>query len=674
MRNILFNRRSSKLGLLGSLVAVVAVALVLSFIPNATAVHTSAENCVNPPTTPTLNYWPVTYSDTNTPLCHDFPAIDAAVYNQGSSPVFSQNEADWSNGLQLSEGQRGVALMYIHNGAANNLPQSQTTAKNVKITTSTDSSVGSTHTISVKYQGDNTNTVNKSFTVHTPANAKLEVEANSGAIYDHNGQLTGQTGLNLGNSTYTLGDLNACFEYSLFLSFRFKVVTVNTPTDNPNLSIVKKVRSVDNNSSFADSIDADKNEDIQYRVVVTNTGDSVAKNVTMRDNGVSGITIDSNSVKVYDNSDNAMSSTTWSGSLPGTLNLGDLQRNEKRTITYNAVVKDDSGTFVNTAVADASNTDSVSDTAKVIVTTTTNNEDREISITKLVKNTSEGTNYTQTVDAEEGDRVYFKLTVKNTGNTTVRNVKVTDRIPSGLSFDDSVNTDGSSSFSGSTLTVNLGSLSAGESQTIEFAARVTEDNGKVCNTARVTGDNVNSDEDDACVNVDTDKPSHNGSAHIIQSKRAFNDTKNADATAVSADRGNYITFTLTTKNDGDATKNNYVITDDLSGVLPLADIIDLGGGTLKGNTLTYPSVDIKAGQTVTKTFKVKVKTSLAPSISYQIRNTYGNTVVITVPGQTIYEAPKTGSAATSAAVFAGLVTAGAVAVRRGKDILGFIFA
>ncbi len=670
MRNILFNRHSSKLGLLGSLVAVVAVSLVLSLLPKATA-QLHAENCVNPPTTPTLNYWPVTYDDQNTPLCHDFPAIDAAVYNQGTAPTFSQSEADWNNGLELTAGQRGVALMYIHNGAANNLPASQVQAKNVKVTTTTDTSVGSTHTITVKYQGDNTNTVTKSFTVKTPSNAKLEVESNSGAIYDHNGQLTGATGLNLGNSTYTIGDMNACFEYSLFLSFRFKVVT-ETPTENPNLSITKNVRSLNKGTSFAKSVTVDKGEDVEYRVVVKNTGNDVAKSVTMTDNGVVGIAIDSSSVRVGTTESSVLSSDKWSGSLPGKLNLGDLAVGEQRVITYSAHVDSISGTFVNTATAKSVNI-SVDDTATVIVRTTTTNVDREISITKLVKNNNDGTSYRTSVDAEHNDRVNFKVSVKNTGDTTVNNVKVTDRIPSGLTFDDSVSGDGTPSFSGSTLTVNFGTLSKGQTKTVEFAARVTEDNDtQICNTARATGDSVNSVEDQACVNIDI--PNNPGTPKIVLSKTAYNNTKNVDATSVNADRGNYITYTLTTTNTGSATKNNYVISDDLSGILALADIVDLNGGKLSGNTISYPSVDIKAGQTVTKTFKVQVKTTLAPSISYQLRNTYGNTVVVTVPGKVIYEAPKTGSAGTSAAVFAGLLTAGAVMVRRGKDILNFIFA
>lgn len=802
MRNILFNRHSSKLGLLGSLVAVVAVSLVLSLLPKATA-QLHAENCVNPPTTPTLNYWPVTYDDQNTPLCHDFPAIDAAVYNQGTAPTFSQSETDWSNGLQLTTGQRGVALMYIHNGAANNLPASQVQAKNVKVTTTTDTSVGTTHTISVKYQGDNTNTVNKSFTVHTPANSKLEIESNSGAIYDYEGKLTSATGLNLGNSTYTIGDMNACFEYSLFLSFRFKVVT-ETPTENPNLSITKHVRSL-NSGSFAKSVTTDKNANVEYRVVVKNTSNTKASNVTMTDTGVSGVTINANSVTVGTTEDAVLTSDKWSGSLPGTLNLGDLAAGEQRVIKYTAKTTSTTGSFVNTAVAKTGNI-TVQDTATVVVKQDDEPVNRVVTISKVVRNLSTNSSYAENVDTKLGERVGYKITVTNTGNTAinnakitdtmpaglqfddsvagdgtasfnnntltvnfgtlaqgqsrtvefaakalngnnndticniarvsgddvaskednacvkiiipskpsnpnitiakvvktssgsytesvnvnpnervtfkvtvtnngdqiVHNVKVTDPIPAGLQFDDSVNTNGASSFNSNTLTVNFGSLNIGESKTVEFAAKATNTSSRICNVARASADNVNSVEDNACVNIDI--PNQPGTPNIVISKSAFNNNKNVDATTVTADRGNTITFTLTTKNTGNATKNDYVVTDDLSGVLALADIVDLNGGKLNGNILTFPAIDIKAGETVTKTFKVSVKTTLAPSISYQIKNTYGNTVIINVPGKTVYEAPKTGAAGTSAVVFAGLLTAGAVLVRRGKDIFGFIFA
>ncbi len=668
MRNILFNRHSSKLGLLGSLIAVVVVALVFSFVPQKMNTKTLAENCANPPTTPTLNYWPVTYDDENTPLCHDFPAIDAGKYVAGGQTVYSQSESDWNDGLTLQTGETGAVLMYIHNGAANNLPQEQTTARNVKITTETQSNVGSTHTVTARFAGDNTNVVNKSFTIHTPSNAKLEVMPNSGFIYDYEGNpLPGLGNLNLGNSVYNLGDLNACFEYSLFLSFRFKVVA-NTTVDNPTLSVTKDVRNITtNDTTFGDSTDAKKTDRVEYRIKVRNTGNAIARNVTLTDNGVSGIDITGNSI-------NQEGGDLHRGIFPGTVDLGDLDPNEEIVLTYTGTVSsDECVTLTNTARASSSNAATVSDSAQVRVTGCGGTTDRDIQIRKQVKNLSNSGSYTETVDARTGERVNFKVTVTNTGDATVNNVVMTDVIPSGLQFDDSVTGDGHPSFNNRTFRVDFGTLRVNESKTVEFAAKVLATGTQtICNTAEARGDNVDSVRDDACVKVIVTPKT--GEPNIVISKRAYNDTKGVDATTTPADRGNYITFTLTTTNTGTEDAKNYVIRDDLSGVLPLATLVDSNGGTLNGNILTYPSVTIKPGQTVTKTIKVQVKTSLAPTISYQIHNTYGNTVVINVPGKVIFVAPTTGSAATSAGVFAGLVTAAFVAVRRGKDILNFIFA
>src|SRR5690606_20567436 len=153
-----------------------------------------------------------------------------------------------------------------------------------------------------------------------------------------------------------------------------------------------------------------------------------------------------------------------------------------------------------------------------------------------------------------------------------------------------------------------------------------------------------------------------GTPNIVLTKRAWNDTKNIDAVTASAARGDYITYTLITTNNGTATQNNYVIKDDLSQVLPLADMVATNGGTVNGNTISYPAVNIKPGETVVKTFKVRVKQTLDKNLSYQLKNTYGNTIVINVPGEQVFTPPTTGAAGTAAAGFAGLITAGFVAI------------
>jgi hypothetical protein len=58
--------------LLATLVLVGVVASVMGIAPTYGRSTTLAETCANAPTTPTFNYWPITYNDTNTPFCHDF--------------------------------------------------------------------------------------------------------------------------------------------------------------------------------------------------------------------------------------------------------------------------------------------------------------------------------------------------------------------------------------------------------------------------------------------------------------------------------------------------------------------------------------------------------------------------------------------------------------------------
>lgn len=666
-----------------SLVMVSVVASVMALAPTHGAANTLAEDCPNPRSTPTFNYWPVTYDDVNTPLCHDFPAIDATAHPDNAQ--WSQSEADWNDGLTLNVNDEAAAGIYIHNGAANNLDPDQTVARNVHVITQTDTTVGSHHQIKVTFTGEDSDgnpmdTYTKAFTVHTPANAKLQVTPNSGTMYDFQGNvIPGYEHLNLGNSDYDgIGDLDACFEFSLFLTFKFKVVAVNDTA--PALTIEKKVKNltVDPNTGrgavYYDSVNAKHNESVGYRIAVTNTGTTAATNVTVSDNGVSGISVNSGSTTVGISDDSQISG--WTGSLPGTVNLGTLQPGEVRIVKYTGTVNtSDCTTLTNTARAQVNGGSAVSDTAQVNVTDCRGTSNPKIKIQKWVKNITDSTSYDDSqVNAHDNDKVAFKITVSNTGNSTLSNVRMTDRIPDGLRFDDNVSGDGTPSFSSTTFSVDFGSISANSSKTVEFRAKVDADHSTtICNTAKATANNVSQVEDDACVKVVV-KNTNPGTPKIVISKRAWNDTKNVDATSVNAGRGDYITYTLVATNNGSADETNYRFEDDLSQVLPLADIVSTNGGTISGNWINFPAMTIHEGETVTKTFKVRIKQTLDKNLSYQLRNTYGNTIVINVPGEKVYQAPKTGAAGTSAVTFAGLVTAGFVVMRKRNSIFKFIFA
>jgi uncharacterized repeat protein (TIGR01451 family) len=181
-------------------------------------------------------------------------------------------------------------------------------------------------------------------------------------------------------------------------------------------------------------------------------------------------------------------------------------------------------------------------------------------------------------------------------------------------------------------------------------------------------DDVSQVQDDAWVFVQGSV--QGGNVNLTYSKRAWNDTKNQDAQSVYASREDYITYTLTVTNNGNQPATSFVVTDDLSQVMPYVDMIDNGGGSLSGNVVTYPGITVPAGGSVSRRFKVRVKYHLATNLSYVMTNTYGNTVTVRINQPQVqgsFTAPKTG--ADSLAMAFGAVSTGLYAAFKRRELL-----
>jgi uncharacterized repeat protein (TIGR01451 family) len=424
---------------------------------------------------------------------------------------------------------------------------------------------------------------------------------------------------------------------------------------NTTITLEKTVRNPDRGqNNYVETVTARQNDIVQYRLVVRNTGNVPALNVILRDPLVNGLQFVDGANVVAGH------------------NLGNIEVGGTRTVEFRARVtvtppQNQTITLGNIASAQGSNTNEVRDTANVIVDTVVPPQPTGISIEKLVRNvTANRTTFVNDETAYANDRVMFQLTVRNTGNTVLNNVYVRDVLPSGLSFvAGSVRLDGQ--VSNDSLVNNrlsIGSLNPGQSRVVTFDATVNAPlNTYLLNIAYAGADSVNEVQDTASVTVRSPQV---GGANIALAKRAFNDTKNIDATKTVANREDFITYTLTVSNTGSGAAENFVIEDDLSGVLNYATMVEMNGGSIVRKNgdrpyIVWPAVTIPAGGSVTKVFRVRVNYHLPANVSnLALINVYGNEVRIPLVQPQVlggFVAPRTGSPMAYGFLFAALVTA-----------------
>ncbi len=88
-----------------------------------------------------------------------------------------------------------------------------------------------------------------------------------------------------------------------------------------------------------------------------------------------------------------------------------------------------------------------------------------------------------------GQSFTFTLLVTNTGNGNATNVVATDVVPSNFTVTGATSNVGTASFSGNTVTANIGTLTAGQTATVTITVTANSA-GAAVNSARVVGTNV----------------------------------------------------------------------------------------------------------------------------------------------------------------------------------------
>lgn len=274
-----------------------------------------------------------------------------------------------------------------------------------------------------------------------------------------------------------------------------------------------------------------------------------------------------------------------------------------------------------------------------------------LNIEKEVRNVSDNeTNFVEIADADQKEVVEFKMTVSNSGGSAINNVKIKDALPSSLSEVDGsarmVVGGVSTEVSDADLLADgaaIGTIQPGDANKVSVYFRAKAPNAIVTAdtvTNVATAFNANkSVKDDAKVRLNP------GSANIERSKSAVNITRGAvNAASVPARANDVIEYTLTTRNSGNIAKN-VVVSDGIADILEYTNVVEISNngtvvdgvpGTNEAKTITWPELSIGAGESIIRTFKIKVLDPLPVELQVgfhfddKMYNIYGNEVIIII--------------------------------------------
>lgn len=155
-----------------------------------------------------------------------------------------------------------------------------------------------------------------------------------------------------------------------------------------------------------------------------------------------------------------------------------------------------------------------------------------------------------------GQNVTYRLTVKNAGPSTARNVTVTDPLPAGVSF---VSASPGCAASGGTVACTVAALASGAAQSFDVTGSVAASStGSLVNTAKVTSDTPDPNPSDDTASITTP----------VRQLADLTITKTADPLSVLL--GETASYTLTVVNHGPSTANDVVVTDTAGdGITPM---------------------------------------------------------------------------------------------------------
>lgn len=194
-----------------------------------------------------------------------------------------------------------------------------------------------------------------------------------------------------------------------------------------------------------------------------------------------------------------------------------------------------------------------------------------------------------------GETATFTMTVRNEGSAVAENVVLSDRLPAGLRPAD-----------GSALSFSAGSLASGESKSFTLPVVATS-KGQFCNVVEGVASNVVGDANDkaeACITV-------------LEPGLSVEKTGTADQFI-----NRNATYSIVVTNTGETTLSPVQVVD----TLPEGNVIvNAGGGTVTGNTITWTIPSLGAGD----------KETFSLTVTNRVAGVTCNRVTASAPGDSL---------------------------------------
>lgn len=357
-------------------------------------------------------------------------------------------------------------------------------------------------------------------------------------------------------------------------------------------------------------------ETITYTVVLRNTGNVTSNNIVFYDTIPTGTRFLADSLTIDGPSQPGLNPQPPTGA-----NVGNLGPGKTMTLTFKVMVDTVPSPAIATNQGWVSYSFTTNPSIPTIVTQSrlTNSVSTTINYVQIDFDSGNFTKGVNRTSAELGSTLTYTLRIKNTGNTTINQVTITDTIPEGTSFypnSFTLNGQGQAGLNPSPPAgANIGSIGIGQTATVTFVVTV--------NTLPANNTLINQATVRYAYTGNPSLPDGIISSGVSNSVVTGLNTASIPSPSKTVDKafakvGDSLTYTIVLRNVGNTTAFNVALSDTIpNGTRFIPNSVTLNGVTQPGSVVAPPTGfligTLPQQNTVTVQFSVQVETIPAPN-------------------------------------------------------------